>query len=201
MNRWQRNRQILNTDHLNRDLGRRAAQGGIVAIAAQPIRMVMQVFFTAVLTRLLSPDSFGLVAMATAVTSLGALFSELGLTSATVQRAHIDQNMVSGSFFIGLAFSFFVLPIVCATAPLASWFFNDARVSHLVMVLSISFPLSALGAQHTALLLRSMRWMTLQWTGLAGHVAGGVAGILVAWKMDLGYWSLAITALVAQVVA
>ena len=38
-----------------------------------------------------------------------------------------------------------------------------------------------------------MRWMTLQWTGLAGHAAGGLAGILVAWKTDLGFWSLAIT--------
>jgi PST family polysaccharide transporter len=129
-----------------------------------------------------------------------ALFSELGLTSATIQRAHIDQNMVSGSFFMGLAISLVFLPIVCAMAPLAAWFFNDARVSHLIIALSVSFPLAALGAQHTALLLRSMRWMTLQWTGIAGHVAGGVAGILVAWKTDFGYWSLAITGLVAQVV-
>jgi PST family polysaccharide transporter len=162
--------------------------------------MVIQFVITAVLARLLAPDAFGLMAMATAVTSLVALFSELGLTSATVQRAEIDQNMVSGSFFIGLALSLLLMPIVCAMAPLAALFFNDARVSHLIIVLSVSFPLSALGAQHTALLLRSMRWMTLQWTGLAGHLAGGVAGILVAWKTDLGYWSLAITGLVAQVV-
>ena len=200
MNRQQRNQQFLDTEHLNRDLGRRAAQGGIITIAAQPIRMVVQFVITATFARLLAPDAFGVVAMATAVTGLVALFSELGLTSATIQRAHIDQNMVSGSFFMGLAISLVFLPIVCAMAPLAAWFFNDARVSHLIIALSVSFPLAALGAQHTALLLRSMRWMTLQWTGIAGHVAGGVAGILVAWKTDFGYWSLAITGLVAQVV-
>jgi PST family polysaccharide transporter len=138
--------------------------------------------------------------MATAVTSLVALFSELGLTSATVQRAHIDQNMVSGLFFIALGISLVLMPLVCAMAPLAAWFFDDARVSGLIVLLSISFPLAALGSQHTALLLRSMRWMTLQWTGLAGHAAGGVAGILVAWKTDLGFWSLPITGLVAQIV-
>jgi PST family polysaccharide transporter len=200
MSRQERNRQILNTDHLNRDLGRRTARGGMIAIAAQPIRMVMQFAITAILARLLAPEAFGLVAMATAVTSLVALFSELGLTSATIQRSHIDQNMVSGVFFIGLGISVVLMPLVCALAPLAAWFFKDARVTNLVIVLSTSFPLAALGAQHTALLLRSMRWMTLQWTGLAGHAAGGIAGILIAWKTDLGYWSLAITGLVAQIV-
>jgi polysaccharide transporter, PST family len=200
MNRHERNRRTLNTDHLNRDIGRRAARGGIIAIAAQPIRMFIQFFITAVLARLLEPDAFGLVAMAAAVTGFVALFSELGLTSATVQRDQIDQDMVSGLFFIGLGVSIVLVPIVCAFAPIAAWFFNDPRVSGLIFLMSLSFPLAALGSQHTALLLRSMRWMALQWTGLVGHAVGGLAGILVAWKTDLGYWSLAVTTLVAQIV-
>ena len=72
MNSQERNRRILNTDHLNKDIGRRAARGGIIAIAAQPIRMFMQFFITAVLARLLAPDAFGLVAMAAAVTGFVA---------------------------------------------------------------------------------------------------------------------------------
>lgn len=200
MNSQERNRRILNTDHLNRDIGRRAARGGIIAIAAQPIRMFIQFLITAVLARLLAPDAFGLVAMAAAVTGFVALFSEFGLTSATVQRRQVDQDMVSGLFFIGLGVSIVLVPIVCAFAPIAVWFFNDPRVSGLIILMSLSFPLAALGSQHTALLLRSMRWMALQWTGLVGHAVGGLAGILVAWKTDLGYWSLAVTTLVAQIV-
>jgi PST family polysaccharide transporter len=195
-----RNRQVLNTDHLNGDLGRRTAHGGMIAIIAQPIRMTIQFIATAILARLLAPEDFGLVAMATAVTSFVAIFSELGLTSATVQRAQIDQDTVSGLFFISLGIGVVLMPAVCVLAPLAAWFFNDARVSGLIIALSVSFPLAALGSQHTALLLRSMRWMTLQWTGLAGHAAGALAGILVAWKTDLGYWSLVVTALVANIV-
>lgn len=200
MNRQERNRQVLNTDHLNKDLGRHAARGGIIAVAAQPIRVVMQFGFTAILARLLVPEAFGVMAMAMAVTSFVALFSELGLTSATIQRSHVDQNLVSGLFFVGLGISLVLMPLIWALAPLAVWFFKDARVANPVIVLSVSFPLAALGAQHTALLLRSMRWMALQWAGLAGHAAGGLAGILIAWKTDLSYWALAITALVAQIV-
>ena len=191
----------MNTDHLNGDLGRRTAQGGIIAIVAQPIRMAIQFIAAAIMARLLAPEDFGLVAMAVAVTSFVAIFSELGLTSATIQRAKIDQDTVSGLFFISLGIGLLLMPVVCALAPVAAWFFKDARVSGLIIVLSVSFPLAALGSQHTALLLRSMRWMTLQWTGLAGHAAGALAGILVAWKTDLGYWSLVVTALVANIVS
>jgi PST family polysaccharide transporter len=187
MNKQERNRRVLNTDHLGKDLGRHAARGGIIAVAAQPIRMVMQFVFTAILARLLAP---GLV----------ALFSELGLTAATIQRPNVDQNLVSGLFLVGFGVSLVLMPLVWALAPFAVWFFKDPRVANPVIVLSVSLPLAALGAQHTALLLRSMRWMTLQWTGLAGHAAGGLAGILIAWKTDLSYWALVITALVAQVV-
>jgi PST family polysaccharide transporter len=196
----ERNRRVLNTDHLAKDLGQRTAHGGIVAISAQPIRMLIQFIATAILARLLAPEDFGLVAMATAVTSFVAIFSELGLTSATVQRSQIDQETVSGLFFISLGMGCFLIPVVCGMAPLAAWFFNDTRVTGLIIGLSISFPLAALGSQHTALLIRSMRWMPLQCAGLLGHAAGAIAGILIAWKTDLGYWSLVITVLVANVV-
>jgi PST family polysaccharide transporter len=199
-NQRERNRRVLNTDHLDKNLGHRTVQGGFVAIIAQPIRMVIQFVATAILARLLLPEDFGLVAMATTVTSFVAIFSELGLTSATVQRSHIDQETVSGLFFITLGIGCVLVPVVCGLAPLAAWFFKDTRVAGLIVALSFSFPLAALGSQHTALLLRSMRWMTLQTAGLIGHAAGAVAGILVAWKTDLGYWSLVVTAFVANVV-
>jgi O-antigen/teichoic acid export membrane protein len=200
MNRQERNRQILNTDHLNRDLGRHVARGGIITVAAQPIRMVMQFVFTAILARLLAPEAFGVFAMATAVTSFVTLLSDLGLHSVTVQRSHIDQSFVSSLFFVGLGIALLAMPLIWVSSPLIAWFFNDPRVASPLIVLSITFPLSALGVQHTALLLRSMRWFTLEWTGLVGHAIGGVAGILVAWKTDLTYWALVITGLVAQIV-
>lgn len=196
----ERNRRALNTDHLDRNLGHRAVRGGIVAILAQPIRMLIQFATTAILARLLVPEDFGLVAMATAVTSFVAIFSELGLTSATVQRSQIDQETVSGLFFVTLGIGCLLVPVVCGLAPLAAWFFGDTRVTGLIIALSATFPLAALGSQHTALLMRSMRWMALQVAGLLGHVAGALAGILAAWKTDLGYWSLVITPLVANVV-
>jgi len=196
----ERNAAVLSTEHLMSDLGRRAARGGLIAVGAQPLRMVLQFIATAIMARLLAPEDFGLVAMATAVTGFVAIFSNMGLASATVQKAEIDQDTVSGLFFMNLGVGLVLVPIASLAAPLAAWFFKDPRVTGLIIAMSLTLPLAAAAAQHTALMMRSMRWMTLQWTGLAGHAAGALAGILVAWKTDLGYWSLVATAWVANIV-
>jgi PST family polysaccharide transporter len=93
-----------------------------------------------------------------------------------------------------------LVPVSCFSAPFAAMFFKDARVAPLIIALAMTLPIAAAGTQHTAILMRSMRWMTIQWTGIAGHGAGALAGILVAWKTDLGYWSLVVTAWTANIV-
>ena len=190
----ERNARVLSTEHLMDDLGGRAARGGMIAISAQPIRMILQFVTSAILARLLAPSDFGLVAMAAAVTGFVAIFSEMGLGAATMQRTEIDQDTVSGLFWLNLGLGVALVPIALLIAPLAAAFFKDQRVLHLIMALSLTLPMVAAGAQHTGLLMRSMRWVTTQWTAIAGQVVGSVAGILVAWKTDLGYWSLVVHA-------
>jgi PST family polysaccharide transporter len=190
----ERNARALSTEHLKDDLGGRAARGGMIAISAQPIRMVLQFVTSAILARLLAPADFGLVAMAAAVTGFVAIFSELGLGAATMQREEIDQDTVSGLFFMNLAVGLALVPVALLLAPVAAAFFKDERVFHLIIALSLTLPMAAAGAQHTGLLMRSMRWMTTQWTAIAGQAVGAVAAVLVAWKTDLGYWALVVNA-------
>jgi PST family polysaccharide transporter len=184
------NAQMLSTEHLTNNLGQQAARGGIIAVGAQPLRMIVQFVTTALLARLLAPEDFGLLAMATAVTGFIGIFSNLGLGSATVQQAEIDQDTVSGLFYINLGVGLLLAPIACLLAPLAAMFFKDPRVTGLVVALAFTLPLAAAGAQHTGLMVRTMRWMTIQWTSLAGQVLGGVVGVGLAWKTELDYWAL-----------
>src|SRR6201999_668490 len=47
---------------------------------------------TVVLARLLNPEQFGYVAMATTVLNFLAVFRDFGLTSATIQRQNLSQR-------------------------------------------------------------------------------------------------------------
>jgi PST family polysaccharide transporter len=194
------NEKAFSIAHLSENLSAHTARGSFITIATQPLRIILQFVATAILARLLSPADFGLVAMASAVTGFAALFADIGLGAATFRIDDLKQDTVSGLFFFNLMVGVGLLPVVWIAAPLSAEFFRDSRLTMLVLALSFSIPLSALGAQHTVLLLRTMRQLPLQLSGVAGHAAGALAGVIAAWGFHLGYWSMVVTAWVAPTV-
>ena len=196
--RRQRNAETLSTDHLDEKLGAKTARSGLIIIATQPLRIILQFAATAVMARLLKPADFGLVAMAGTVTGFATLFSDLGISAATYRLRKLDDETVSGLFYFNVAIGFAIAPVVWVFAPVAAWFFHDERVMPLVIALSATIPLSSLGTQHTVLLLRALRPGMLQVAGIAGHMVGALTGVVAAWMFHLGYWSLVLTAWTAS---
>jgi PST family polysaccharide transporter len=155
----------------------------------------------AVLARLLAPKDFGLVAMATTLTSFVGIFTDLGLSAATVQRKEIDQATVSALFYINLAMGLAMAIVCAAAAPIVGWAFGDPRVVTVTMALGLSIPVSAAGSQHYALLQRGMRWAPLQWTPVIAQATGAIVAILLALQTAIGYWALVAQLWVAAIVS
>ena len=190
LRRGNANAAALSVDHLVTDLSRRTARGGVIAVVAQFCRILIQLAVAALLARLLAPSDFGLVAMATTLTAFVGMFTDLGLSAATVQQKEVGQSLVTALFYLNLAMGLFVMAVAMAAAPLAAWFFGDGRITTVVIALALSIPVAAVGAQHSALLQRGMRWGPIQWTPLVAQLAGGIAAVLLAWKCGMGYWAL-----------
>lgn len=188
------NRRALATDHLIGDITHRTRRGGAIAIGAQLMRLAIQLAALMALARLLAPGDFGLIAMATAITGFVVMFTELGLSAATVQREDIDQDTVSALFLINLAMGLIVMLAVMALAPVAAWFFDDARVRIIVMALAIPIPLLAASRQHAALLQRGMRWIAIESATIAAQALGALAAVAVALTTNYGYWALVVQA-------
>lgn len=198
--RDEKNQRVLSNEPLMSDLGRRTASGGLIAVGVQSLRMSISLLYLFAMARLLAPTDFGLVAMASTVTAFITLFSDLGLSTATVQRKNLSQDVVTTLFHINVFLGVGVMLAAIAVAPLAAWGFDDDRVRQLVVALAIPIPLVAAASQHNALLQRGMRWRALQGSALATQVSGMVAGIFLAWKTDLGYWSLVGQAWVSAII-
>lgn len=96
----------------------------------------MQLIFTVVLARLLTPSDFGLVAMVTAVTGLGQTFADLGLSEATIQSPEIAQNQVSALIRINCAIGLGLTLITIAIAPVLAWFYREPQLLAITLVLS-----------------------------------------------------------------
>jgi PST family polysaccharide transporter len=188
----ERNAAALETSDLMHGLGARTARGGLIALSGQVLTMLIQLLSLVIMSRLLRPEDFGLVAMATAVTAFASAFVDLGLTTATIQRQTVSQQFVSALFYINLAVGILVMFVVIAAAPIAADVLNDERLLLVIIALSLNMPITAAGAQHMALLTRRMQYLHLRWTGLAAQLTGLVIGVMLAWFTDAGYWALVV---------
>jgi PST family polysaccharide transporter len=164
----------------------------MIAVVAQATRTLIQVAGAVVLARLLAPEDFGLVAMATTATVFISMFTDLGLSGATVQSREITQKLVSTLFAINIVAGAGLWLVAAAVAPFMAWFYGDPRVMPLILVLAAGIPLSAVGSQHNALLIRRMSWFRVQIVSTAALIAGFVFAILSIVVFNFGYWALAV---------
>jgi O-antigen/teichoic acid export membrane protein len=186
------------TEHLQSDLKKRSIRGGVLVIAAQATKFVVQTLSTAILARLLVPSDFGIVGMVSAITGLLGSFGDLGLSSATIQRDEITHEQVSTLFWINVAFSLLISVTVAALAPAIAWFYHEPRLIAITLALSGAFLFGGLTAQHYALLTRQMRFGAMSLVVLLPLLACNIVGVGLA-KLGYGYWSLVVMSLVLAV--
>lgn len=186
------------TEHLLVNLKQRTISSGIVRVVASALQFVLMLAYNVVLARLLSPQEFGLVAMVMTVLSFLTIFRDLGLSTATIQRAEITHAQVSNLFWLNVAVSGAISLLFAISAPAIAWFYQEPKLVKITLALSGSFLLNGLIVQHIALLSRQMRFVTTSVIEV-GSVAAGLAVGIGAALANLGYWSL-VAATLAQAV-
>ncbi|WP_187639965.1 lipopolysaccharide biosynthesis protein [Bosea sp. F3-2] len=186
------NERVLSPHHLRDALGKRTIVGGAIAVGAQLVRFALQVAGSAMLARLLEPSQFGLVAMGSTVTAFIIVLTELNVATAAVQQENLDQNTASALMWIAFGMGFLAFLLSAAAAPASLWFFDDRRLPLVVLGLSLNAPIYAVGALHTALLTRNMRWLDLQIASLSGLAISLVVAVIAAKLFAAGYWALVI---------
>lgn len=111
--------------------------------------------------RLLSPNDYGLMAMATVVIGFVTLISEMGFGSAIVQSKDIDIHQQRCLFGAALAVNSTVAILVAASAPAIATFFAEPRLEMLIRLLCIQLPMAALNTIPESIARRNMAFKAL----------------------------------------
>lgn len=191
---------IFDTTHLQSDLKKRSLRSGAVTLGSQGIMFVIQLASTMILARILSPADYGINAMAVAITGFANVFSNLGLSTSTVQRADINHQQVSTLFWINASIGVLLTVVIAALSPVAAWFYNTSEIQWVTLSLSIIFAISGLSVQHSALLTRQMRFYSIAKIRIISLLAGILVAI-VAGFYGFGYWALVYNTLTSVMVS
>ncbi|KKC26948.1 lipopolysaccharide biosynthesis protein [Sphingomonas sp. SRS2] len=168
---------------------RAVGRGAMVTAFAQGLKFLVQFISVVALSRLLAPEQFGIMAMATPFFAFLILFQDLGLTQATIQRQTISHAVVNYLFWINMAAATMLALLLLALSPLVAWFYSEPRVGGLVAAMSVLMMVYAAGAQHSAILSRKMKF---QWLAVI-EVSSAAATVIVTllWALvDQSYWAL-----------
>ncbi|MGD9496673.1 MAG: lipopolysaccharide biosynthesis protein [Armatimonadota bacterium] len=171
------------------NIGARARSAAGWQLLSNGINTALQMVTSIVLARLLMPADFGIVAMASMVTGLAAVFQDLGLGQALVQRQEITRAHTRSAFWGTLVMGLALWGAVFLAAPYVSRYFHEPRMVPVLRLISLTFVLSPFAVVPRSLLQRELDFRTPFFAGLTGSLAYGGVGITMA-LLDYGYWAL-----------
>ncbi len=176
-----------------------AARGGAVTLLGQAAKVALQVVSVVVLTRLLEPGDFGLIAMIAVFVGVGELLRDFGIPTAALSAPRLTEQQQSNLFWIGLGLGVVTgLGLLVAT-PAIVGLYGEPELWHLVPALSVVLLINGAQAQYQVVLARSRRFTSLVVTDLLAQVLGLLAAVVGAIG-GIGYWALALQ-LIVQAVA
>lgn len=154
---------------------------GIVFTAiAKYSGMIVQLFITAVLARLLTPFDFGIVAIATVFITFFNIFTDVGIGPAIIQSKDLTKQDLNYIFsltcYIGLVCS---LIFYSLSWPIAT-FYNNPKLVHICQLLAIPILLTSLDIVPNGLLLKAKRFKYIAIRTLAAQVISGSCAVIAA---------------------
>ena len=171
------------------EVTRHLASGIFNSGVVQIVQVLCQIGSVVVLSRLLPPTDFGLLAMAGPACAFISLFQDMGLSQATIQKPEITHDEVSAFFWINVAAGAALAAASVAISPLLGWYYGDPRVVSLTAAMGPLILFSAIGGQPAAILRRRMEFGISAAIGVLGAVTGLAVSIVAALTIK-NYWAL-----------
>jgi O-antigen/teichoic acid export membrane protein len=173
-------------------VGTRTVRGILWAYGSYVGGRLLILVATAILARLLSPDDFGVVALALVFTGLLYTIRDFGVTQALIivpdDELHEKADSVFAfSVLLGVALSGLILAI----SPLAARFFHQSELKSLLPLLGLSFITRSFGTTHYALAQRWLDFRSRTAAEFADVFVRGIASIGLA-IAGFGAYSLVI---------
>ncbi|MDG1069987.1 MAG: oligosaccharide flippase family protein, partial [Akkermansiaceae bacterium] len=127
----------------SKDLKQAAIVGGAWGGVSRLVRVVCQLASIIFLSRLLTPEDFGVVATVASLVTVVNLLRELGLAHAIVQQPKIDNDELNCLFKFTCLLGVGLLATSILIGFGASWFFGDSRLVYLAPFYGLASMLSS----------------------------------------------------------
>src|SRR2546427_10393244 len=155
---------------------------------------------TLIVARLLAPEDYGLVGMASIYLGLITLVSEFGLGSTVITLRDLSEEQVAQLNGLSVVFGVGSFAVSCAAGIPLGRFFHAPHLPAVVVAMSAAFVITAFKTVPFSLLQRDMRFRALALLDAGRAVLLAVSMIAFA-LLGLRYWTLVIGGLLSSVLS
>jgi PST family polysaccharide transporter len=168
-------------------------------MAGQAVKFVVQMGSVVILARLLSPQDYGLMAMALVVVTAAEVVRDFGLSSAAVQAKELTIAQRDNLFWINLTVGLLLATLALATADLVGKAFGHAELTTMTRALAVIFLINGAATQYRASLSRALKFKAVALSDTVSVIVGLLAAVALA-LAGAGFWALVAQQLVQSIV-
>lgn len=143
--------------------------------------MLVQLIVTAVLARILTPNDYGLIAIATVFMTFFTMLSDVGIGPAIIHNQNLDEkdyeNLHSFTVYLGV----FLYVVFVAISPLISHFYNDDRLNLICLIMGVPIVFYCAQIVPLNLLYKKKNFKYIARTSIITNTIAGVTAILYAY--------------------
>ncbi len=150
---------------------------------------IFQFITIIILARLLTPEDFGIIGLATLFTGLISVINELGMSAAIIQRKDISDTHMSTSFWASICMGITLFILTVVISPFVADFFNEELIRPILIVSSIGLVIGSFGVVQRALLEKNIDFKNITVIEICAAFGSGTISILLAIK-GFGVWSI-----------
>ena len=155
--------------------------------------------FFVVFAHILTPDEFGVYALAMAIVGTVNIILFQGFGDALIQTKNLDESHRSTAFWTNMMLAVGMIALLQVVALLAPTLFAEPMLRPVIAWLSLLCIPRALVSVHSALFRRTLDLRVFAIRTISGYLVGGVVGLVLAIE-GWGVWALVISAFVQTIV-
>lgn len=173
----------------DKNLTKRSLSSLYWILSGTGIKILLQIVQTIILSRLLSPADFGLIATAFIVVRFVEL-SPIGIGPALIQLPTLETRHIRTGFTLSLIIGIVLGFLIWLTSGLMADFFHSRELVRILHIIALCFPFSNTSVIADALLQKELKFKTISTIEVISFTLGyAIVGIVMA-LLNFGVWSL-----------
>jgi PST family polysaccharide transporter len=159
--------------------------------------LLIGLLITGILSRLLTPDDFGIVAVVTVLIIFFNLLGDMGISPAIIQNKDLSAADVNAIFSFTILIGSILGAFFFAVAPLVSLFYSQPVLTNICRCFSLSVFFTCANIVPMAMLLKIKQFKYLMYRQLIIQIVAGCVGICAA-LAGWGVYALVVHAILSQ---